>query len=104
VKKAIRSIDLGKAALYGAVLVAFWTFVFGVYYWIIGWIFGAQSWVIDMNLGIWTSFTLQTALSVIWRMFVNGLGGAFAGFFVALIYNAVAGMMGGIVVQLDDAK
>ena len=103
-KKAIRSIDLGKAALYGAVLVAFWTFVFGVYYWIIGWIFGAQSWVIDMNLGIWTSFTLQTALSVIWRMFVNGLGGAFAGFFVALIYNAVAGMMGGIVVQLDDAK
>jgi len=102
--KAIGSINLGKAALYGAVLAAFWTFVFGVYYWIIGWIFGAQSWFIDMNLGIWTVFTLETALAVVWRMLVNGLGGAFAGFFVALIYNAVAGMMGGIVVRLDDMK
>ena len=103
-KKAIGSIDLGKAALYGAVLVAFWTFVFGAYYYLLGWIFGAQSWFIDMNLGIWTSFTLQTALSVLWRMIINGVGGAFAGFFVALIYNVVAGMMGGIVINLNDAK
>ena len=103
-KKAIGSIDLGKAALYGAVLAAFWTLVFGVFYWILGWLFGAQAWFIDMNLGIWTEFTLQTALSVVWRMAVNGLGGAVAGFAVALIYNAVASMMGGIVIQLEDAK
>ena len=100
--KQIRSIDLGRAALYGAVLVAFWTFAFGVYYWLIGWAFGSASWVVDMNLGIWTKFTLETALSVVWRMFVNGLGGALAGFFVALIYNAVAGMMGGIAIKLED--
>ena len=104
VKKAIRSIDLGKAALYGAVLVAFWTFVFGVYYWLIGWIFGASSALIDMNLANWTSYTVTTALQVVWRMLINGLGGAFAGFFVALIYNAVAGLMGGIVIHLDDAQ
>jgi hypothetical protein len=103
-KKAIGSIDLGKAAVYGAVLAAFWTLVFGLWYWIIGWVFGAQAWFIDMNLGIWTEFTLQTALSVLWRMVVNGLGGAFAGFFVALVYNAVAGIMGGIVIQLDDTQ
>lgn len=103
-KKAIGSINVGKAALYGAVLAAFWTFVFGVYYWILGWILGAQSWFVDMNLGIWTEFTLSTALSVIWRMVINGVGGALAGLFVAIIYNAVASMMGGIVVELNDAE
>ena len=103
-KKSIRSFDLGKAALYGAVLAAFWTFVFGLFYWILGWAFGSASWLVDMNLGIWTEFTLQTALSVVWRMLVNGLGGAFAGFFVALIYNAVAGLMGGLVIELEDTK
>jgi hypothetical protein len=104
VKKAIGSIDLGKAALYGAVLAAFWTLVFGMFYWIVGWLFGAQAWFIDMNLGIWTEFTLSTALSVVWRMVLNGVAGAFAGFFVALIYNAVAGMMGGLVITLNDTE
>ncbi len=61
-RKAIRSFDLGKAALYGFVLVAFWTFVFGLFYWLLGWLFGAQAWFIDMNLGIWTTFTLKTLL------------------------------------------
>lgn len=103
-QKAIGRINLGRAALYGAVLVAFWTFVFGLYYWVLGWLFGAQSWYIDMNLVNWTSYTFQTLLTVVWRMFVNGLGGAFAGWFVALVYNAVAGMMGGIVVTLNDAE
>ena len=103
-KKAIGSIDLGKAALYGAVLAAFWTLVFGIFYWIVGWLFGAQAWFIDMNLGIWTEFTLSTALSVLWRMVLNGLAGAFAGFFVALVYNAVAGMMGGLVITLNDTE
>ncbi len=41
---------------------------------------------------------------MIWRMFVNGLGGAFAAFFVALVYNAVAGFMGGIVITFEDTK
>jgi len=103
-KKAISRIDLGKAALYGAVLMAFWTLVFGIYLWLAGWLFGAQAWFIDMNLGIWTQFTLSTLLSVLWRMIVNGLGGAIAGFFVAFIYNGVAGMMGGIVIELNDTE
>jgi len=102
--KAIKSIDLGKAAIYGAVLAAFWTLVFGIYYWVMGWAFGSASWLVDMNLGIWTEFTLETALSVVWRMLVNGLGGLIAGFFVALIYNGVAGIMGGILIELDDVK
>ena len=99
--KTIKSLDVGTMAKYGAVLVAFWTLAFGLYYWILGWIFGAQSWFIDMNLGIWTEYTFKTLLSVIWRMFVNGIGGAIAGWLIALVYNAVAGMMGGIKIDLD---
>ena len=53
--KTIRSIDIGKAVLSGAVLFAFWTLVIGIYYWILGWAFGAQSWFIDMDLANWTS-------------------------------------------------
>ena len=99
--KTIRSIDIGRAVLYGAVLFAFWTLVIGIYYWILGWIFGAQSWFIDMNLANWTEYTLRTFLSIIWRMFVNGLGGALAGLIVALVYNAVAGIMGGIKLEIE---
>ena len=94
--KAIRRINIGSAVLYGAVLAALWTLAFGIYYWLAGWIFGAQSWFIDMNLGIWTQFTFGTFLSVIWRMIVNSIGGAFAGLIIAVVYNAVAGIMGGI--------
>jgi hypothetical protein len=64
-------------------------------------VFAAQSWFIDMNLGIWTKFTLSTFLSVIWRMFVNAIGGAFAGLLVALVYNAVAAVMGGIKMEVE---
>lgn len=99
--KAIRRINLGSAVLYGAVLAALWTLAFGIYYWLVGWIFGAQSWFIDMNLGIWTQFTLSTFLSVIWRMLVNAIGGAFGGLLVALVYNAVAGVMGGIKIEVE---
>lgn len=99
--KAIKSVNVGSFVLYGAVLVALWTLAFGIYYWILGWIFGAQSWFIDMNLVNWTAYTFRTFLSVFWRMFVNGLGGALAGLVVALVYNAVAGVMGGIKVELD---
>jgi hypothetical protein len=34
-------------------------------------------------------------------MIVNAIGGAFAGLLIALVYNAVAGMMGGIKINLD---
>lgn len=94
--KTIKKINIGSAVLYGAVLVAFWTLVIGIYYWVLGWIFGAQSWFIDMDLVNWTGYTVSTFLSVIWRMLINGLGGALAGLIVALVYNAVAGVMGGI--------
>jgi hypothetical protein len=99
--KAIRSVSVSSFVLYGAVLVALWTLAFGIYYWIVGWIFGAQSWYIDMNLANWTTFTFRTLISVIWRMFINGIGGALAGLVIALVYNAVAGMMGGIKVNLE---
>ena len=99
--KTIRSIDIGKAVLYGAVLFAFWTLVIGIYYWILGWAFGAQSWFIDMNLANWTSYTFSSLLSVLWRMLVNALGGALAGLIVALVYNAVAGIMGGIKLEVE---
>ena len=86
---------------YGFVLVAFWTFVIGLYYWILGWIFGAQSWFIDVTLANWTEYTLRTFLNVIWQALLNGVGGALAGLVVALVYNAVAGMMGGIKIELE---
>jgi len=99
--KRVKSVDVGSFVLYGAVLVAFWTFVFGLVYWLLGWAFGAQAWYIDMNLGSWTAYTLQTFLSVVWRSLVNAVGGALAGLVVSLVYNAVAGMMGGIKIDLE---
>jgi hypothetical protein len=99
--KTIKKIDVGKMVLYGAVLVAFWTLVFGLFFWIMGWIFGAQSWFIDMNLGNWTTFTLSSLLSIIWRMIINAIGGALAGLIIALVYNAVAAVMGGIKIELE---
>ena len=62
--KRIASVDIGSFVLYGAVLVAFWTFVFGIYYWLLGWLFGAQAWYVDMNLANWTAYTLATFFSV----------------------------------------
>ena len=99
--KAIKSVNVGSFILYGAVLVAFWTFAFGLYYWNMGWIFGAQSWWIDMNFANWTAYTFSTFLSVIWRSLLNAIPGALAGLLVALVYNAVAGMMGGIKINLE---
>lgn len=87
--------------LYGAVLVAFWTFVIGTYYWIMGWIFGAQSWWIDMNFWNWSAYTFSTYLTVIWRSLINALGGALGGLLVALVYNAVAGLMGGVKLNVE---
>jgi hypothetical protein len=99
--KTLKSVDVGSFVLYGAVLVAFWTFIFGMYFWILGWAFGAQAWFIDMNLANWTAYTFSTFLSVLWRALINAVGGAVAGLVVALVYNAVAGMMGGIKLDLE---
>ena len=99
--RTIRSVKISSFVWYGFVLVAFWTFVIGRYYWILGWIFGAQSWFIDVTLASWTEYTLRTLLSVLWQALLNGVGGALAGLVVALVYNAVAGMMGGIQIELE---
>jgi len=99
--KTIKSVNVSSFVIYGAVLVALWTFVIGLYYWILGWIFGAQSWWIDMNLVNWSAYTFATFLAVIWRSLINALGGALAGFVVALVYNAVAGMMCGVKITLE---
>ncbi len=99
--KTIKSVNVGSFVAYGAVLAAFWTFVFGMWYWILGWIFGAQSWWIDMNLGNWTAYTLYTFGLVFLRAVFAAVGGAIAGWVVALVYNAVAGMMGGIKINLE---
>jgi hypothetical protein len=99
--KTIKSVNVGSFVLYGAVLAAFWTFAFGLYYWFLGWIFGAQSWWVDMNLLNWSAYSMVTFLSVIWRSLINALGGALAGLVVALVYNAVAGLMGGIKLNVE---
>ena len=99
--KTIKSVNVGSFVLYGAVLAAFWTFAFGLYYWFLGWIFGAQSWWVDMNLLNWSAYSMVTFLSVIWRSLINAAGGALAGLVVALVYNAVAGLMGGIKLNLE---
>jgi hypothetical protein len=98
--KAIKSVNVGSFVLYGAVLAAFWTFVFGLFFWIWGWIFGAQS-LIDMNLVNWTSYTFQSFLTIIWRSQLNAIPGALAGLLIAIVYNAVAGVMGGIKINLE---
>jgi len=99
--KTLKRVDIGSFVLYGAVLAAFWTFVFGLVYWVLGWLFGAQAWFIDMNLAVWSVFTMKTLLSVFFRAVINGAAGAIAGGVVAVVYNIVAGMMGGIKLELD---
>lgn len=94
--KTIRSVDIGSFVLYGAVLAGFWVLVYGIFYWILGWIFGAASWWIDMNIANWTAYTLYTFALVLFRGLLAAVGGALAGLVVALVYNAVAGMMGGL--------
>jgi hypothetical protein len=49
-----------------------------------------------MNFLNWSGYTLVSFMFIIWRSLVNALGGALAGLVVALVYNFVAGMMGGV--------
>jgi hypothetical protein len=99
--KTIKSVDVGSFALYGALLAGFWTLVFGVIYWILGWIFGANSWWIDMNLGTWSVYSLSTLVLVLARAIISTLVGALAGVVVALVYNLVAGAMGGLKLKVE---
>ena len=99
--KTIKSLDITSFALYGAVLAALWTLVYGLFYWILGWLFGASSWWIDMNLGNWTAYTLATFGMLFLRAILAAIGGAIAGFVVALVYNVVAGVMGGLKINLE---
>jgi hypothetical protein len=99
--KAIKSLETKSVVIYGAILAALWTFIFGLYYWILGWIFGAQSWWIDMNLGNWTVYTLTTFGLIFLRAIFAAIGGAIAGWVIATVYNLVASMMGGIKLNLD---
>jgi hypothetical protein len=99
--KTIKSVNVGSFVLYGAILAAFWTLVFGWLYWILGWIFGATSLWIDMNLGNWTVYSMTTFIAVIGRALISAFGGAIAGLVVAVVYNIVAGMSGGIKLNVE---
>jgi hypothetical protein len=99
--KTIRAVDLKSGVLYGAVLAATVTLVFGVYWWLLGWIRGGQSPLIDWTLGSFSTYSFQVLLSVLWAMVVNGIGGAVAGLVVVLLYNTVANVMGGLKLTVE---
>jgi hypothetical protein len=99
--KTIKSVGVKSFTGYGAVLAGFWTLVFGFWYWVLGWIFGAQSWFIDMNLGNWSVYTMYTFGMIFVRALLAAAGGALAGLVVALVYNFVAGVMGGLKLNVE---
>jgi len=61
----------------------------------------ASSWYIDMNLSNWTAYTFSTFISVFWRAPAQCHRCALAGLVVAIVYNAVAGMMGGLKLNIE---
>jgi hypothetical protein len=99
--KTIKSVDIGSFTAYAAIVAALWTFIFGLVFWILGWIFGASSWWIDMNLGNWTAYTLTTFGLLFLRAIFAAIAGAIAGAVLALVYNLVARAMGGLKVNLS---
>jgi len=99
--KTIKSVNVGSFVLYGAVLAAFWVFVYGLYYWLLGWIFGAQSWFIDMNLGNLTVYTFYAFGLIFLKALLAAVGGALSGLVVAVVYNFVAGAMGGLKLNVE---
>jgi hypothetical protein len=99
--RTIRSVDVGSFAAYGALIAAFWTLVFGFIYWLLGWIFGATSWWIDMNLANLTVYSWISFIGIFARAFLAGLIGALGGLVVAVVYNFVANIMGGIKINLE---
>jgi hypothetical protein len=99
--KTIKSVNVGSFVLYGAVLSAFWTLVIGWFYWILGWLFGASSLWIDMNLGNWTMYSVTSFIAVIGRALIAAAAGALAGLVVSLVYNFVANLMGGLQINVE---
>lgn len=99
--KTIKSINVGSAVLYSALLAGFWTLVFSVIYWILGWIFGASSAYINMNLGNWTVYTMGTFIAAVGRALVAAAVGALAGLVVSVVYNLIASLMGGIKIDVE---
>jgi len=99
--KTIKSVNVGSFVLYGAILSAFWTLVFGLIYWIVGWITGASSAYIDMNLANWTMFTFTTLIGVFGKALITAFAGAVGGLVVSLVYNIVAKTMGGLKINVE---
>lgn len=99
--KTIKSINVGSAVVYSAILAGFWTLVFSLIYWILGWAFGASSALINMNLGNWTVYTMGTFIGAVGRALVAAAIGALAGLVIAVVYNLIAGMMGGIKIEVE---
>jgi hypothetical protein len=94
-------VNITSGVLYGAVLAATVTPIFGFSWWLLGWIRGGQSPLIDWTPGSFTSHSVQVLLSVLWSMVVDGTGGALTGLVVDLVYNAVAQVMGGIKISVE---
>lgn len=99
--KSIKSINVASAVIYSAILAGFWTLVFSVIYWLLGWLFGASSAYINMNLGNWTVYTMATFIGAIGRALIAAAIGALAGLVASVVYNLVASMMGGIKIELE---
>ncbi len=98
--KTIKSINVKTAVLYSALLAGFWTLVFSVIYWILGWIFGASSAYINMNQGNWTVYTMGTFIAAVGRALVAAAVGALTGLIAASVYNLIESMMGGIKIEV----
>jgi hypothetical protein len=43
----------------------------------------------------------MTFMTVFWRSLINAIPGALGGLLVAVVYNAVAGMMGGLKLNIE---
>jgi hypothetical protein len=54
-----------------------------------------------MNLGSWTIYSLTTFGLLFLRAVLAAIGGALAGLVIALVYNFVAGVMGGLKINLE---
>jgi hypothetical protein len=46
-------------------------------------------------------YSFTALLIVVWRSLVNAVGGALAGLVIALVYNAIATVMGGVKLKPD---
>ena len=54
-----------------------------------------------MNLGNWTIYTLTTFGLIFLKAIFAAIGGALGGLVIALVYNFVAGVMGGLKLKVE---